>query len=63
MSEEQLTGVIWITANKKRIDLANMSDEHICNCIKFIIDHYPFRREFLPKLGDELILRGVGRYL
>ena len=63
MSEEQLTGIEWTTASRERIDLANMDDAHIKNCINYILRNLPGRRAYIPKFKNELILRGVGRLI
>jgi len=57
--EEELTGIIWKTAEGKENDLANLSNQHLVNIFFYLLSRYPFRKEILPDVRYELNLRDL----
>lgn len=62
MSEEELTGITWVTKKGEHMDIGNMSDEHLINAYKYVIRHWPWRETFIVPLAKEITLRMLPWY-
>lgn len=59
MSDEQLTGVIWVTQRKEHVDLATVHDNHLINIYKMLCREFPWRKNYIGPVIDEIHLRGL----
>ncbi len=51
---------VWITRDGRYFKVSDMSTEHIVHCIQMIINSGgKWRREYLPRLELELIIRSL----
>lgn len=48
---------IWYTADGRDIQIRQMSEGHIKNCLNLIRDHYPWRFRYFKVLVRELARR------
>lgn len=62
MSEEQLTGITWITQEGIRMDIANMDDQHLKNAYRYTVRRRPWKEGMIIPLASEIKLRGLSRY-
>lgn len=53
--------LVWYTADKRRIAVTDMDDQHISNCIARILRRHTWRRQYLHRLMGEQIARDVRR--
>jgi hypothetical protein len=56
--KEELTGVAWVTREGCELDLAVMSDEHLRNSYKMIVQNWPWRFIYITPVLKEMKLRG-----
>ena len=62
MSEEQLTGITWITQEGIRMDIANMDDQHLKNAYRYTVRRRSWKEGMVIPLANEIKLRGLSRY-